>query len=160
MLQDYTAEVIFLHQFLSLLLFFPINYFTFSFVYLQRWRVMKQMNTKSISEKFPPPHQDATMGYPRDASKNGGPVSSFSNAADDSFNSTTFDPRSSQSAVSTSSTSGVSSKKKNKKGGLLLAPSRRIVNTLLPSSVRLSLDLRFKGESEPESENFQPSRRG
>lgn len=118
---------------------------------------MKQMNTKSISEKFPPPHQDATIGYPLDISQNG-PVS-FGDA-DDSFNSTTFNPRSSQSVISTSSTSGPpSSKKKNKKEGPLFAPSRRIVNTFLPSSVRLSLDLRFKGESESESENFQQTRR-
>lgn len=112
---------------------------------LDRWRVMKQINSKSISEKFPPPHRDAAMGYPLDTSKNGGPVSF--GEADDSFNSASFDPNSSQSVLSTSATIGPS-KKKNKKEGPQLAPSRRIVNSFLPSSVRLSLDLRFKRESE------------
>jgi cyclin-dependent kinase 12/13 len=30
----------------------------------QKWRLVTRANAKSKSEKFPPPHQDGTLGYP------------------------------------------------------------------------------------------------
>lgn len=35
---------------------------------LQRRRLITHANAKSKSEKFPPPHQDGTLGYPLGAS--------------------------------------------------------------------------------------------
>lgn len=101
---------------------------------------MTQTNAKSKSEKFPPPHQDAAVGYPLD----NGPVSF--GADNNSFDSATFEPKSSRFLKGPSAISGLS-RRKNKKEETQMAPSRRIVNSFLPSSIRLSLDLKIKRES-------------
>ncbi|KAF2311566.1 hypothetical protein GH714_024871 [Hevea brasiliensis] len=61
---------------------------------LDRLRVMAQSNPKSKSEKFPPPHQDAAVGHPIDASHKG-PVSF--DAPNTSFSSSIFTSKSSTS---------------------------------------------------------------
>lgn len=104
---------------------------------------MTQANAKSKSEKFPPPHQDAAVGYPLDNS-NKGPVSF--NMADNSFNSSIFDPKSSRPFKSTTATGGPS-RRRIKKEEPQMAPSQRIFNAFLPSTIRLSVDLRLKKES-------------
>ncbi|CAI9113162.1 OLC1v1013713C1 [Oldenlandia corymbosa var. corymbosa] len=109
---------------------------------LDRWRALSQSNAKSKSEKFPPPHQDAAVGHPLDGSNNG-PLSF--NMADSSFGSSIFD-RKSRSFKSSAAASGGPSRRKTKKEEPQMAPSRRILNAFLPSSVRLSMDLRFKAE--------------
>ncbi|XP_027126521.1 probable serine/threonine-protein kinase At1g54610 [Coffea arabica] len=113
---------------------------------LDRWRMMTEANAKSKSEKFPPPHQDAAVGYPLDNSNNG-PLSF--NVADNSFNSSIFDPKSSRSLKNTAATGGPS-RRRIKKEEPQMVPSRGIFNAFLPSTVRLSMDLRFKKESASE----------
>lgn len=119
---------------------------------LDRWRVMTQANAKSKSEKFPPPHQDGAVGYPLDASHND--PASF-RAADASFNSS-FDPKS-RSLRSSTTTAGTSRQRRNKKEEPHTAPSRRLIHAFLPSSVRLSIDLRLRGRASV-SETFSHHR--
>ena len=108
--------------------------------------MMTEANAKSKSEKFPPPHQDAAVGYPLDNSNNG-PLSF--NVADNSFNSSIFDPKSSRSLKNTAATGGPS-RRRIKKEEPEMVPSRGIFNAFLPSTVRLSMDLRLKKESASE----------
>ncbi|KAM7483486.1 hypothetical protein LguiB_008069 [Lonicera macranthoides] len=112
---------------------------------LDRWRVVSQANGKSKSEKFPPPHQDAAVGYPQDTSHNGPGPLSFG-AANPSFSSSIFDPRSSRSVKETAVTSGPSTRRKGKKQQHQMAPSRKFIRAFFPSSINLSMDLRFKGK--------------
>lgn len=107
---------------------------------------MTQGNAKSKSEKFPPPHQDAAVGYPLDNSNNG-PVSF--GVADNSFNLSIFDPKSSRSLKSTAAIGGPS-RRKIKKEEPQMAPSRRIYNAFLPTSIQLSMNLRLKRDSASE----------
>ncbi|GJR02543.1 hypothetical protein Tco_0525527 [Tanacetum coccineum] len=80
---------------------------------VKRWRVVNQSNAKCKSEKFPPPHRDATVGHPLDPSQNGGPVS-FSAGDDNSFGSSIFDSKSSRS-VNKTGTVGEPSRRKHRK---------------------------------------------
>ncbi|XP_009804117.1 putative serine/threonine-protein kinase At1g54610 [Nicotiana tabacum] len=120
---------------------------------LDRWRAMTQANAKSKSEKFPPPHQDGAVGYPLDASHNG-PVSF--NVAEASFTSSNFDPKS-RSLRSTKTTAGTSRQRRNKKEEPHMAPSRKLIHAFLPSSVRLSIDMRLRGRASV-SETFSHHR--
>ncbi|KAH6772036.1 Protein kinase superfamily protein [Perilla frutescens var. hirtella] len=97
---------------------------------LDRLRMMSDAKAKSKSDKFPPPHQDAAVGHPLDASRNG-PVS-FS-AADTSFASI-FDRRSSRSLRSTASKSATL-RSRNDKEEPQRAPARSFMNALYPSSI-------------------------
>lgn len=119
---------------------------------LDRWRVMTQANAKSKSEKFPPPHQDGAVGYPLDASHD---VPASFTAADASFNSS-FNPKS-RSLRSTTTTAGTSRQRRNKKEEPHMAPSRKLIHSFLPSSVRLSIDMRLKGRASV-SETFSHHR--
>lgn len=119
---------------------------------LDRWRMMTQVNAKSKSEKFPPPHQDGAVGYPLDASHNG--PASF-NVADASLSSS-FAPKS-RSLRSTTATAGTSRQRRNKKEEPHMAPSRKLIHAFLPSSVRLSIDLRLRGRASV-SETFSHHR--
>ncbi|CAN4089311.1 unnamed protein product [Withania somnifera] len=119
---------------------------------LDRWRVMTQVNAKSKSEKFPPPHQDGAVGYPLDASHNG--PASF-NVADTSFSSS-FNQKS-RSLRSTITTAGTSRQRRNKKEEPHMAPSRKLIHAFLPSSVRLSIDRRLRGRASV-SETFSHHR--
>ncbi|CAK9186934.1 unnamed protein product [Ilex paraguariensis] len=110
---------------------------------LDRWRVMTQANTKSKSEKFPPPHQDGTVGYPLETSHNG-PVSF--GAPETSFSSSIFDAKSSRSVKGTATTGGPSRRRNTKKEEPQMAPSRRFIRAFIPSTIGLPLDLRFKGK--------------
>lgn len=114
---------------------------------------MTQANAKSKSEKFPPPHQDGAVGYPLDASHNG-PVSF--NVAEASFTSSNFDPKS-RSLRSTKTTAGTSRQRRNKKEEPHMAPSRKLIHAFLPSSVRLSIDMRLRGRASV-SETFSHHR--
>lgn len=97
---------------------------------LDRLRMMSDAKAKSKSDKFPPPHQDAAVGNPLDASRNG-PVS-FS-AGDTSFASI-FDRRSSRSLRSITPKSGTS-RSRNDKEEPQRAPARSFMNALYPSSI-------------------------
>ncbi|XP_060204173.1 probable serine/threonine-protein kinase At1g54610 [Lycium barbarum] len=121
---------------------------------LDRWREMTQANAKSKSEKFPPPHQDGAVGYPLDASHNG--PASFS-VADASFNSSSFNPNSRSLRSTTSTTAGTSRQRRNKKEEPHMAPSRKLIHAFLPSSVRLSIDVRLRGRASV-SETFSHHR--
>lgn len=92
--------------------------------------MMSDAKAKSKSDKFPPPHQDAAVGDPLDASRNG-PVSF--GAADTSFASI-FDRRSSRSLRSITSKSGTS-RSRNDKEEPQRAPARSFMNALYPSSI-------------------------
>ncbi|CAK7336789.1 unnamed protein product [Dovyalis caffra] len=111
---------------------------------LDRWRAMTQANAKSKSEKFPPPHQDAAVGHPMDASHKGGPVSF--GTSDTSFSSSIFDSKS--SIKSAGAIGGPSRRRKTNKEDPQVAPSRRFIRPFNPSSVGLSMNLLFKGKSE------------
>ncbi|KAK1407153.1 hypothetical protein QVD17_38764 [Tagetes erecta] len=111
---------------------------------LDRRRAVAEATNKSKSEKFPPPHQDAALGYPL---HNGGPTS-FATNDDNSFGSSIFDSRSSRSVKEPDTMGGPSRKKKNKK-----EPSRKFIRSFLPTSVSLSMDFGFKSK-EPVSEVF------
>ncbi|XP_059304282.1 probable serine/threonine-protein kinase At1g54610 [Lycium ferocissimum] len=121
---------------------------------LDRWRVMTQATAKSKSEKFPPPHQDGAVGHPLDASHNG--PASFG-VADASFNSSSFDPKLQSLRSTTSTTAGTSGQRRNKKEEPHMAPSRKLIHAFLPSSVRLSIDLRLRGRASV-SETFSHHR--
>lgn len=119
---------------------------------LDRWRMMTQANAKSKSEKFPPPHQDGAVGYPLNASHNG--PASFSIAAA-SFDSS-FDPKS-RSLRSTITTGGTSRQRRTKEEEPHMAPSRKLFHAFLPSSFRLSIDMRLRGRASV-SETFSHHR--
>uniref|UniRef100_A0A5B7A1K1 Protein kinase domain-containing protein n=1 Tax=Davidia involucrata TaxID=16924 RepID=A0A5B7A1K1_DAVIN len=112
-------------------------------VNLDRWRVVTQANGKSKSEKFPPPHQDGAVGFPLDASHNG-PVSF--GATNTSFSSSIFDPKSSRSVKIAAAKAGPSRRRKTKREEPQMAPSRSFIRAFIPSSIGLSMDLRFKGK--------------
>lgn len=107
------------------------------FYILQRLRIMSK--SKSKSEKFPPPHQDGAVGHPPDASRNG-PLSF--GAAETSFNSSIFDPKSSRSLRNGTSKSAASRRKNNNEEPHRAAP-RRFINAFYPSSIGWSMDFRF-----------------
>ncbi|XP_024970025.1 probable serine/threonine-protein kinase At1g54610 [Cynara cardunculus var. scolymus] len=107
---------------------------------LDRWRVVTQANAKSKSEKFPPPHRDAAVGYPLDPSQNSVPVS-FSAAEDTSFSSSIFDSNSSRSVKE-----GGPSRRKNRRERSRKVSSRKFIRAFLPTSISLSMDLRFKSK--------------
>ncbi|XVF49546.1 hypothetical protein PTKIN_Ptkin04bG0021400 [Pterospermum kingtungense] len=113
---------------------------------LDKWRVMTQTNAKSKSEKFPPPHQDAAVGHPVDASHKG-PISF--DASDASFSSSIFDCESS-GPVKKSAPATASSSPRRKKANKdhQRAPSRKFISGFRPSSIGLSIDTLFKGKSE------------
>ncbi|KAK4734919.1 hypothetical protein R3W88_009180 [Solanum pinnatisectum] len=119
---------------------------------LDRWRMMTQANAKSKSEKFPPPHQDGAVGYPLNASHNVPASFSIANASFDS----SFDPKS-LSLRSTTTTGGTSRQRRTKKEEPHMAPSRRLINAFLPSSFRLSIDMRLRGRASV-SETFSHHR--
>lgn len=102
---------------------------------LDRWRVVTQANAKSKSEKFPPPHQDGAVG----------PVS-FGANDDTSFSSSIFNSKSSRSIKETSTAGGPSRRRKSKKEHSQVAPSSRFIRAFIPSTISLSMDLRFKGK--------------
>ncbi|KVI06162.1 Protein kinase, ATP binding site-containing protein [Cynara cardunculus var. scolymus] len=106
----------------------------------ERWRVVTQANAKSKSEKFPPPHRDAAVGYPLDPSQNSVPVS-FSAAEDTSFSSSIFDSNSSRSVKE-----GGPSRRKNRRERSRKVSSRKFIRAFLPTSISLSMDLRFKSK--------------
>lgn len=113
---------------------------------------MTQANAKSKSEKFPPPHQDGYIDAAYDGHLSFG-------APDTSFASSNFDVKSLQTLkTTTSATAGTSKRRKNKREEPPhMAPSRKLIHTFLPSSVRLSLDLRLRSRASI-SENFGHSR--
>ncbi|PWA42436.1 serine/threonine/dual specificity protein kinase, catalytic domain-containing protein [Artemisia annua] len=112
---------------------------------LDRWRVVNQSNAKSKSEKFPPPHRDATVGHPLDPSQNGGPVS-FSAGDDNSFGSSIFDSKSSRSVTETS-TVGEPSRRKHRKERSQTISSSKFIRAFLPTTLSLNMDLRFKSKN-------------
>ncbi|KAJ1385586.1 putative serine/threonine-protein kinase [Sesbania bispinosa] len=54
---------------------------------IDRWRLVTHANAKSKSEKFPPPHQDGTLGYPLGSSHHMDPLF---DPSDVPFSSTNF----------------------------------------------------------------------
>ncbi|KAM6594755.1 hypothetical protein CsatA_002458 [Cannabis sativa] len=110
---------------------------------LDRWRVATQTNTKSKSEKFPPPHQDGAVGYPQQTSHKG--PSSFG-ASDSSFGSAVFNSRSSDSIKSTGAVSGGPSRQKTNREDPRVAPSRNFIRGFKPSSVGISTNLLFRSK--------------
>ncbi|KAK4414113.1 putative serine/threonine-protein kinase [Sesamum alatum] len=118
---------------------------------LDRLRIMSDAKAKSKSDKFPPPHQDAAVGHPLDASQKG-PVSF--DAADTSFTSSIFDPKSSRS-LRTTTPKNATSKRKNSKDEPQRAPARSFINAFHPSS--FGWDFRF-GRRRTISENFSERR--
>jgi serine/threonine protein kinase len=108
---------------------------------VDRWRVLSKANGKSKSEKFPPPHEDAAVGVLQDPSHK-----SFG-VVDPSFSSSIFDTRSSRSAKEPSVTiAGPSSRRKLKRQNPQRAPSRKFIRAFFPTSINLSMDLRFKSK--------------
>ncbi|CAH9119559.1 unnamed protein product [Cuscuta epithymum] len=105
---------------------------------LDRWKVRTQANTKSKSEKFPPPHQD---GYIDAAS---GPLSF--GVPDASFASSNFDAKPFHSLKPTNSAMAGTSKrrKKRREETSHMAPTRKFFHTFLPSSV---LDIKVRGRT-------------
>lgn len=109
----------------------------------QRWRVVTQTNTKSKSEKFPPPHQDGAVGHPQETS-NKVPLSF--GPADASFGSAVFNSRSSVSIKSMGAAGGASSRKKTSREDPRMAPSHKFIRGFKPSSVGISTNLFFKSK--------------
>ncbi|KAI3686346.1 hypothetical protein L1987_80021 [Smallanthus sonchifolius] len=106
---------------------------------LDRRRAVTEATAKSKSEKFPPPHQDAALGYP---THNGGPTS-FTTNDDNSFGSSIFESRSSRSVKEPGTLGGSSRRKKSKKEK---EPSRKFIRSFLPTSVSLSMDFGFRSK--------------
>lgn len=116
---------------------------------LDRRRVVIEANPKSKSEKFPPPHEDAAVGYPHDT--HNGPVSF--GASDSSFSSSVFDSNSSQSFQDTGTR-----RRKTKKEHTSNGPrSWKFIPPFIPSSISLAIDQRFKGKDSV-SEGFGAQR--
>ncbi|OVA17420.1 Protein kinase domain [Macleaya cordata] len=112
----------------------------------RRRRLLAEVNTKSKSEKFPPPHQDATVGFPLDTSRNG-PVSFI--APDTSFTSSIFEPNSSRVSHSNSLRNPAAvggHRRKAKKEDPQMAPSRSFMHAFRPSSIGRSMELKIKGK--------------
>ena len=135
----------FSNQFSTYTLFYFLIYlYPFLFSDFQRWRVMTQTNTKSKSEKFPPPHQDGAVGYPQETSHKG-PLSF--GPTDASFGSAVFNSRSSESVKSMGTAAGgPSSRRKTNREDPRMAPSRRFIRGFKPSSVGMSTNLFFKSK--------------
>ncbi|PON95699.1 Serine/threonine protein kinase [Trema orientale] len=108
---------------------------------LDRWRVVTQTNTKSKSEKFPPPHQDGAVGYPQETSHKG-PLSF--GTADASFGSAVFNSRSSGSVKSMGA--AAPSRRKTNREDPRMAPSRKFIRGFKPSSVGISTNLFLKSK--------------
>ncbi|PON77211.1 GPCR kinase [Parasponia andersonii] len=108
---------------------------------LDRWRVVTQTNTKSKSEKFPPPHQDGAVGYPQETSHKG-PLSF--GTADGSFGSAAFNSRSSGSVKSMGA--AAPSRRKTNREDPRMAPSRKFIRGFKPSSVGISTNLFLKSK--------------
>ncbi|XP_010250585.1 PREDICTED: probable serine/threonine-protein kinase At1g54610 isoform X1 [Nelumbo nucifera] len=119
-------------------------------VNLDRWRLLTQANSKSKSEKFPPPHQDGALGFPSDDISRNGPVSFV--VPDTSFTSSVFDTKESRLGIShsgplrNSAAAGGPSRRRRNNKDLQIAPSRMFMRTFMPSSIGLSMDLRTKGK--------------
>ncbi|XWS60217.1 hypothetical protein CRYUN_Cryun07bG0016600 [Craigia yunnanensis] len=111
---------------------------------LDKWRVTTQTKAKSKSEKFPPPHQDGSVGHPVDASHKG--AISFG-ASDTSFSSSIFNPKSSGSAKSSGPACGPSRRRKTNEDPQK-APSRKFIRGFKPLSIGLSMDMLFRGKTE------------
>lgn len=103
---------------------------------------MAQANAKSKSEKFPPPHQDAAVGHPTEASRKQ-PVS-FGASDASSFSSTVFN---STSSIPTRSM-GPSRRRRTNREDSEMALSRKFFRALNPTSIGLSMDMLFKGKPE------------
>lgn len=116
----------------------------------QRRRVVIEANPKSKSEKFPPPHEDAAVGYPLNTSHNG-PVSF--GASDSSFSSSVFDSNSSQSFQD----NGTRRRKTKKEPTSKRPRSWKFIPPFIPSSISVAIDQRFKGK-DPVSEVFGAQR--
>ncbi|KAJ0578484.1 putative protein-serine/threonine kinase CMGC-CDK-CRK7-CDK9 family [Helianthus annuus] len=115
---------------------------------LDRRRAVTEATAKSKSEKFPPPHQDAALGYP---THNGRPTS-FTTNDDNSFGSSIFESKSSRSVREPGTMGGSSKRKKGKKEA-----SRKFIRSILPTSVSLSMDFGFRSK-EPVSEVYGSGR--
>ncbi|KAJ0436389.1 putative protein-serine/threonine kinase CMGC-CDK-CRK7-CDK9 family [Helianthus annuus] len=110
---------------------------------VDRWRGVNQSDTKSKSEKFPPPHRDAAVGHPLDMSHNGRPVS-FGTDDGTSFSSSVFDSKSSKSVKEPGTMDGLSTRKH--KRARSQTSSRKFIRAFLPSTISLNMDLRFKSK--------------
>lgn len=119
----------------------------------QRRRFITQGNAKSKSEKFPPPHQDGSVGFQLDTSHNG-PISF--GPSETSFASSIFGAKKDRDrGVPQSGPLGNPSaaagepfwRMKAGKEEHHMAPSRTFIRTFKPSSIGISMDLRRKGKS-------------
>lgn len=113
----------------------------------RRRKLMTEANTKSKSEKFPPPHHDASGVFPLDSSRNG-PVTFI--APENSFTSSIFEPNSSRvshsGSLRNSSAVGGHTRRKAKKEDPQMAPSRSFMHAFRPSSIGRSMELKLKGK--------------
>ncbi|KAI3958637.1 hypothetical protein MKW98_030302 [Papaver atlanticum] len=113
----------------------------------RRRKLLTEANTKSKSEKFPPPHHDATGVFPPDSSRNG-PVTFI--APENSFTSSIFEPNSSRvshsGSLRNSSAIGGHTRRKAKKEDPQMAPSRSFMHAFRPSSIGRSMELKLKGK--------------
>ncbi|RZC60542.1 hypothetical protein C5167_022303 [Papaver somniferum] len=113
----------------------------------RRRKLMTEANTKSKSEKFPPPHHDASGVFPLDSSRNG-PVTFI--APENSFTSSIFEPNSSRvshsGSLRNSSAVGGHTRRKVKKEDPQMAPSRSFMHAFRPSSIGRSMELKLKGK--------------
>ncbi|CAM8980108.1 unnamed protein product [Rhodiola kirilowii] len=105
---------------------------------IDKWRLVNPENAKSKSEKFPPPHQDGSVGFPVDKSQNG-PISF--GPGDSSFTSSIFDSKSPLSSRSTANPTGRRRPSKND------ALSQRFLHAFKPLSIGLSMDFISKKKS-------------
>lgn len=111
---------------------------------LERWRVVMQANARSNSEKFPPPHQDAAVGFPIDKSHNS--LLSFG-ASNTFFGSSFFNLKLSRSTRSNMAAGGPSRKRKPNKEETHMAPSQRFIHPFKSSSLGRSMGLRSTSTS-------------
>ncbi|KAI3931351.1 hypothetical protein MKX01_040268 [Papaver californicum] len=113
----------------------------------RRRKLLTEANTKSKSEKFPPPHHDATGVFPLDSSRNG-PITFI--APENSFTSSIFEPNSSRvshsGSLRNSSAVGGHTRRKAKKEDPQMAPSRSFMHAFRPSSIGRSMELKLKGK--------------
>ncbi|XP_074317160.1 putative serine/threonine-protein kinase At1g54610 [Silene latifolia] len=109
---------------------------------LDRMRMVTQVNAKSKSEKFPPPHQDGAVGVPLDPSNNG-PISF--GEIEHSFDSSHFNPKMSKSVRSIAPAEGPSRRRRTMKEPEF-ASTWKFFHAWKPSAVGLSMDLMFKGK--------------
>lgn len=124
----------------------------------QRRRYITQGNAKSKSEKFPPPHQDGSVGFQLDALHNG-PISF--GPSETSFASSIFGAKKDRdrgvpqsgplgNPSAAAAAGGGEPFWRMKAGGKEehhMAPSRTFIRTFKPSSIGISMDLRRKGKS-------------